>query len=97
MVLSSGNVWLKWSLSWFSQYCEDVLGTNHDMTAKQELVALKKEVVQLKQERDIFKKVSATLVGTRNKVPVFMDHEGFYDWRNGSESQCRKANNWLLD
>ena len=44
--------------AWISQYRGEVLGTNHDMTAEQELAALKKEVVQLKQERDILKKAA---------------------------------------
>jgi hypothetical protein len=60
-----------------------------------------------------FKKAAATLVGTRNKVPVYYGYEelyfcvqccilnvsrsGFYDWRNSSEGQCKKDNNWLLD
>jgi len=32
---------------WVSQYRGEVLGTNHDMTAEQELAALKKEVARL--------------------------------------------------
>ena len=44
--------------AWISQYRGEVLGANHDMTAEQELAALKKEVVQLKQERDILKKAA---------------------------------------
>jgi len=33
--------------AWISQYRGEVLGTNHDMTAEQELAALKKEVARL--------------------------------------------------
>ena len=33
--------------AWIIQYSGEVLGTNHDMTAEQELAALKKEVARL--------------------------------------------------
>ncbi|HIF50744.1 MAG TPA: transposase [Thiotrichaceae bacterium] len=45
--------------NWISQYRGEVLGTHHDMTPEQELAALKKEVVQLRQEREILKKAAA--------------------------------------
>ena len=45
--------------AWIGQYRGEVLGTNHNMTPEQELAALKKEVVQLKQEREILKKAAA--------------------------------------
>ncbi len=45
--------------NWVSQYRGEVLGTNHDMSPEQELAALKKEVVQLRQEREILKKAAA--------------------------------------
>jgi len=45
--------------AWVGKYRGEVLGTHHDMTPEQELAALKKEVVQLKQERDILKKAAA--------------------------------------
>tara|TARA_R110000782_G_C14751607_1_gene407213 strand:+ start:67 stop:345 length:279 start_codon:yes stop_codon:yes gene_type:complete len=45
--------------NWVSQYRSEVLGTNHDMSPEQELAALKKEVTQLRQEKEILKKAAA--------------------------------------
>lgn len=45
--------------AWVGMYRGEVLGTNHNMPPEQELAALKKEVVQLKQEREILKKAAA--------------------------------------
>jgi len=44
--------------AWVGKYRGEVLGTNHNMTPEQELAALKKEVVQLRQEREILKKAA---------------------------------------
>lgn len=45
--------------TWVGKYRGEVLGTHHDMSPEQELAALKKEVAQLKQEREILKKAAA--------------------------------------
>jgi transposase len=45
--------------NWISQYRGEVLESTHHMTPAQELTALKKEVAQLKQEREILKKAAA--------------------------------------
>ncbi len=45
--------------AWIGKYRGEVLGAVHNMTPEQELVALKKEVAQLKQEREILKKAAA--------------------------------------
>ena len=45
--------------NWVSQYRGEVLENTHHMTPEQELAALKKEVAQLKQEREILKKAAA--------------------------------------
>ena len=45
--------------NWISKYPGEVLGTQHDMTPEQELAALKKEVAQLRQEKEILKKAAA--------------------------------------
>jgi len=45
--------------NWVSQYRGEVLGNTHQMNPEQELVALKREVAQLKQEREILKKAAA--------------------------------------
>ena len=45
--------------NWIGQYRGDVLGTQHALSPEQELSALRKEVNQLKQERDILKKAAA--------------------------------------
>lgn len=45
--------------NWISQYRGEVLGSQHALAPEQELAALKKEVNQLKQERDILKKAAA--------------------------------------
>jgi len=51
--------------AWISQYRGEVPGSNHDMTAEQELATFKKEVVQLKQERDILKRQRPTLLANQ--------------------------------
>lgn len=45
--------------SWISQYRGDVLDNPNTLSPEQELVALKKENAQLKQEREILKKAAA--------------------------------------
>lgn len=45
--------------NWVGQYRGEVLNSEHRMTPEQELAALKKEVTQLKQEREILKKAAA--------------------------------------
>ena len=44
---------------WVSQYRGEVLSEDNDLNPAQELAALKKEVAQLKQEREILKKAAA--------------------------------------
>ena len=45
--------------NWISQYRGDILDSSNTLSPEQELIALKKEVVQLKQEREILKKAAA--------------------------------------
>lgn len=45
--------------AWIGKYRGEVLGSHHNMTPEQELVSLRKEVIQLKQEREILKKAAA--------------------------------------
>ena len=45
--------------NWISKYRGEVLSGEHGMSPEQELAALKKEVAQLKQEREILKKAAA--------------------------------------
>lgn len=45
--------------SWISQYRGDILDNLNTLSQEQELVALKKENAQLKQEREILKKAAA--------------------------------------
>ena len=45
--------------NWISQYRGDILENPNTLSPEQELAALKKEVVQLKQEREILKKAAA--------------------------------------
>ena len=45
--------------NWISQYRGDVLENPNTLSPEQELTALKKEVVQLKQERELLKKAAA--------------------------------------
>lgn len=45
--------------NWISKYRSEVLSGEHGMNPEQELAALKKEVAQLKQEREILKKAAA--------------------------------------
>ena len=45
--------------NWISQYRGDVLESPNTLSPEQELTALKKEVVQLKQERELLKKAAA--------------------------------------
>jgi len=44
--------------SWISQYRGDILDNPNTLSPEQELVALKKENAQLKQEREILKKAA---------------------------------------
>ena len=45
--------------NWISKYRGDILGGSHKLSPEQELAALKKEVIQLRQEREILKKAAA--------------------------------------
>ena len=45
--------------NWVSQYRGEVLASTPEMSADQELAALRKENAQLKQEREILKKAAA--------------------------------------
>ena len=45
--------------NWISQYRGEVLENEHTLSPEQELVALKKENAQLRQEREILKKAAA--------------------------------------
>ncbi len=45
--------------NWISQYRGEILEDEHTLPPEKELAALKKEVVQLKQEREILKKAAA--------------------------------------
>jgi len=45
--------------NWISLYRGEVLDNVPEMSPEQELVALKKEIAQLKQEREILKKAAA--------------------------------------
>lgn len=45
--------------AWISRYRGEVLGSHHQLSPEQELMALKKENAQLKQEREILKKAAA--------------------------------------
>jgi len=45
--------------NWISHYRGEVLESDHQLTPEQELAALKKEISQLKQEREILKKAAA--------------------------------------
>lgn len=45
--------------NWVSQYRGEVLGKEHGMSPEQEVAALRKEVAQLKQEKEILKKATA--------------------------------------
>lgn len=45
--------------NWISQYRGEILADPHTLCPEQELVALKKENAQLRQEREILKKAAA--------------------------------------
>ena len=45
--------------AWVSQYRGEILRSDHTLSPEQELASLKKEVSQLRQERDILKKAAA--------------------------------------
>lgn len=44
---------------WVGKYRGEILGGAHKLSPEQELAALKKEVIQLRQEREILKKAAA--------------------------------------